>query len=316
MTHNHRKLPWGGARCQNLGHLQKVIFCFPVMKTIDGNSWSDISQPYDIDLYVMRWWSPWPTFHSQWFCLISWRLFNGWTSNFWKMSQYDTMFDLKISVGHCDLYFMVQWFCLISWRLFDIWTSYFGIMSQYDRMFDLKINLGHCDLYFMVQWFCLISWRQSDKWTSYFRIMSQYNLLFHLKINVGQCDLYFIDFVLYLEDCLIYGHHTLGLWVDMTQYLISNKFRSLWLVFHGPVVLPYIVKTIWSINIILWDYEPVWPEVWPQNISRSLWPTLMVHWFCLVSWRLFDILASYFVIMSQCNADFDPKWCRSQWPIF
>ena len=24
-------------------------------------------------------------------------------------SQYDWMLDLKIKVGHCDLYFMVQW---------------------------------------------------------------------------------------------------------------------------------------------------------------------------------------------------------------
>ena len=31
-----------------------------------------------------------------------------------KMSQYDLMLDLKIKVGHCDLYFMVQRFCLIS----------------------------------------------------------------------------------------------------------------------------------------------------------------------------------------------------------
>ena len=73
------------------------------------------------------------------------------------MSQYDPMFDLKINVGHYDLYFMVQWFCLISWRLFDVWTPYFGIMSLYDPKFELKINVGHCDLYFMVQWFCLIS---------------------------------------------------------------------------------------------------------------------------------------------------------------
>ena len=26
----------------------------------------------------------------------------------WIMSQYDPIFDLKINVGHCDLYFMVQ----------------------------------------------------------------------------------------------------------------------------------------------------------------------------------------------------------------
>ena len=37
-----------------------------------------------------------------------------WASYFRIMSQYDTTFDLKINVGHCDLYFMVQWFCLIS----------------------------------------------------------------------------------------------------------------------------------------------------------------------------------------------------------
>ena len=43
-------------------------------------------------------------------------------SNFWIMSQCDTTFDLKINVGHSDLYFMVQWFCLTSQRLFDGWV--------------------------------------------------------------------------------------------------------------------------------------------------------------------------------------------------
>ena len=85
------------------------------------------------------------------------------TLGFWV---YDLTCDLRINVGHCDLYFMVQWFCLIVLRLFDVWTSYFGIMSQYDTTFDLKINVGHCDLYFMVQWFNLIPWRLFDIWTS------------------------------------------------------------------------------------------------------------------------------------------------------
>ena len=53
------------------------------------------------------------------------------------MSQYNPMFDLKINVGHCDLYFKVQWFCLIA-CVFDVWKSYFGIMSQGDTTFDLK----------------------------------------------------------------------------------------------------------------------------------------------------------------------------------
>ena len=86
-------------------------------------------------------------FTVQWFCLISWRLFDVWTLLFGIISQYDLPFDLKINVGHCDLYSMVQWFCLISWRLFEVWTLLFGIMSQYYPKFDLKINVGHCDLY-------------------------------------------------------------------------------------------------------------------------------------------------------------------------
>ena len=85
-------------------------------------------------------------FTVQWFCLISWRLFDVCRSYFGIMNQYEPRFDLKINVGHCFLYFKVQWFCLVSWRLFDIWTSLFGIMNKYDPMFDLKINVGHCDL--------------------------------------------------------------------------------------------------------------------------------------------------------------------------
>ena len=120
------------------------------------------------------------------------RLFDVWTSYYRIMSRYDPTFDLKLNVGHCDLYFMVQWFCLTSRRLFAASTSYFRIMSQYDTTFDLKVNVGHCDLYFMIQWFCLISWRLFDIWILYSGIMSQYDLKFDLKINVSHCDLYFM----------------------------------------------------------------------------------------------------------------------------
>ena len=193
------------------------------------------------------------------------------------MSQYDTTFDLKINVGHCDLYFMVQWFCLISWRLFNVWTSYFRIMSQYDPTFDLKINVGHFDLYFMVQWFCPISWRLFDIWTPYLGIMSQYDPTFDLRINVGHCDLYF-----------------------MVQWF-----------------LPYVLKTVWYMNFILQDYESVWPDIWPKTKCWSLWPIyFMVQWFCLTSWRLFAAWTSYFRIMSQYDTKFDLKINRSLWPIF
>ena len=34
--------------------------------------------------------------------------FGSWTSYFRIMSQYDPTLDLKINIGHCDVYFMVQ----------------------------------------------------------------------------------------------------------------------------------------------------------------------------------------------------------------
>ena len=104
---------------------------------------------------------------------------------------------------------IVQWFFFISWRLFDIWIPYYGIMSQYDPMFDHKIFVAHCDLYFMVEWFCLISW---------------------------------------------------------------NICRSLWPIFYGPLNLPFILKTVWCMNIIHSYYESVYHNIWPRNKCRSLWP--------------------------------------------
>ena len=46
-------------------------------------------------------------FMVQWFCRVSWRLFDVCTSYFGSMNQYDLMFDLKINVGHCTY---IPWF--------------------------------------------------------------------------------------------------------------------------------------------------------------------------------------------------------------
>ena len=87
---------------------------------------------------------------AQWFCVISWRLFDVWTSYFRIKGQYDLTFDLKIKFyeGLCDLYFVIQWLCLISPRLFDAWVLYFQIMRQCDPNFDLKVNISQHDLYY------------------------------------------------------------------------------------------------------------------------------------------------------------------------
>ena len=57
---------------------------------------------------------------------------------------------------------------------------------------------------------------------------------------------------------------------DMDLWVM--KWRSAWTIFHGPVILPCILKTIWHMYIILSEYESVWPDIWPQNKCRSLWP--------------------------------------------
>ena len=46
-------MPRGGAIGQNLGHLLKVFFYLSVMETTYADSWSDMAQPCDMDLWVM-----------------------------------------------------------------------------------------------------------------------------------------------------------------------------------------------------------------------------------------------------------------------
>ena len=74
-----------------------------------------------LDLYFMV----------QWFCHMSWMLFDIWTSLFGIMNQYDATVDLNINVGHCDL---------ISW------SGDFRLHLKHNLMYDYH-NLGLCDLY-------------------------------------------------------------------------------------------------------------------------------------------------------------------------
>ena len=138
-------------------------------------------------------------------------------------------------------------------------------------------------------------------------------------------------------------------WSDKAQPSDMNlwvmKWRSVWPLFHGSVILPCILKTIWCMYIRLWEYE-----YWPQNKCRSLWPIFhgpviwpyilkviwcmnslfgimnqydpkfvlkinvghcdlyfMVQWFCVTAWRLLDVWTSYFGIMGQYDPTFDLK---------
>ena len=110
-------------------------------------------------------------------------------------------------------------------------------------------------------------------------------------------------------------------WSDMARScdidLWVMKWRSAWPIFHGPVILPYIFKTIWCMNIILRDYESVWPEVWPQNKCRSLWPIFYgpVILPCILKtiWCMNIIIWDYESVL----CDVWPKNnCMSLWPIY
>ena len=91
----------------------------------------------------------------------------------------------------------------------------------------------------------------------------------------------------------------------------------MWPIFYGPVILPCILKTIWCMNIIVCEYDSVWPYVWPQNKCRSLWPIFhgqVILPYILKTFRCINIIIS----------DYESVWLevwpqnkyRSLWPIF
>ena len=102
-----------------------------------------------------------------------------------------------------------------------------------------------------------------------------------------------IDFALYLEDCLMYEHQP------------QSKGRSLWPVFHGPVILPYISKTIWWMCVIFSDNETLFLKRWPQNKYRSTWLTfhglvILLNIFTIIWWM--NIIVG---LMDQCDTKID-----------
>ena len=90
---------------------------------------------------------------------------------------------------------------------------------------------------------------------------------------------------------------------------LQNKSRSLWPIFHGPVILSYtcILKTfdIWTPYFrIMSQYEPMFDlKIFVGDCDLCF----MVQWFCLISWNLFSSWTSYFGIMSQYDPTSDLK---------
>ena len=119
---------------------------------------------------------------------------------------------------------------------------------------------GQHDLYFTVQWFCLISWRLF--WCTYI-ILSEYESVRPDIWPQNKCRSLWPIF--HSPVIVPYTLKTIS-----CMNIISDL--SYWPIFHSPVILPYILKTIWCMYIILSEYESVQPDIWPQNKCRSLWP--------------------------------------------
>ena len=110
-------------------------------------------------------------------------------------------------------------------------------------------------------------------------------------------------------------------WSDMAQPcdmdLLVMQWRSTWPICQGPVILPYILKTIWCMYLMFWEYESAWLDFWPQNKCRSLWPVF--HGPVILPYILKTIWCMNILIW-----DYKSVWpnvwlqnkCRSLWPVF
>ena len=66
-----------------------------------------------------------------------------------------------------------------------------------------------------------------------------------------------------------------------------------WPIFHGPVTLPYILKTICWTNAIIGILVPCDAKTY---LIKYMWASdlhFMVQWFCIISWRVYEGLMLY-----------------------
>ena len=120
-------------------------------------------------------------------------------------------------------------------------------------------------------------------------------------------------------------------WLNLvTLTCVSCKWRSAWPIFHGSVILPYILNSIWCMNMIIWDNCSVWPDVWPQNKLRSLWPifhssvilpyilmTTCIWCVNMTVWVQFDRKFDLKIKVDHFDLHFTVQWfCPISWRLF
>ena len=190
------------------------------------------------------------------------------------MSQYDTTFDLK---NKCrSLWPIFHGPVILPYILKTVWCMNI-ILQDYESVWPNIWHQNKCrSLWPIFHGPVILPYILKTVWCMNI-ILQDYESVWPDIWPQNKCRSFWhilwpSDFALYLEAYLIYEHHTLGLWVGLTRCTPQNKCRLLWPIFHGPVILPYILKTVCCMNFILQDYETVWPDIWHKNKCRSQWP--------------------------------------------
>ena len=164
-----------------------------------------------------------------------------------------------------------------------------GILVPCDPIIDVKIiSVGVTYISWFSDFAVYLEYYLLDKWHTW-DITSMWPNewpTYYIKVIVTYIS-WFSDFALYLEYYLLDKCHTWdisSLWPD---YWRQNISLLVWPIFHGSVILPYILNTICWINVTPGILVPCDPTI---DVKIYLfWCDLyfMVQWFCLISWILF-----------------------------
>ena len=151
-----------------------------------------------------------------------------------------------------------------------------------------------------------------------------------IYISVGVTYIsWFSDFALYLEYYLLDKCHTwdiTSMWPNEWPLTIS---RSLWPIFHGSVILPYILNTICWINVtpgILVPCDPIidvkiYLLVWPIFHGSVILPYILntICWINVTPGILVpcDPIIDVKIYLCWCDLYFMVQWfCLISWILF
>ena len=89
-----------------------------------------------------------------------------------------------------------------------------------------------------------------------------------------------------------------------------------WPIFHGPVILLYILQTTWWTNVIIGLLDPCDAKIYH---IKCMWVSdlhFMVQWFCLICWRHFDGGMLDWRYWFSVTSSLTTYTCICRWPTF